>query len=272
MTAVTGTLGLFSLVDLFQLLASASRTGRLGVQHPVGLARVYFERGEVVHAEFGQAEGEDAIHALFADERGTFEFVNGLPAPHRTISGATESLVLNALRRLDEDRREDAPIASEISREAIPYAAADAATGLPLGRDERRVAAAVNGQWSVGRLATELGLPLHDVQRIVGRLMSVGALSLRAKRPRTAQLVVRLAERRVATGTVGVDEGILANWTTVSGSAIEAVAIRREDGSAFAMPVAGVSGGGPYLHVGRDTLVRIGLRADDTVLVRPHIV
>ncbi len=270
MAGVTGTLGLFSLVDLFQLLASATRTGRLGIQHPLGVARVYFERGLVVHAEFAQAEGEVAIYALFADERGTFEFVNGLPAPRHSIAGATESLVLDALRRLDEERRDDSPIASEISREAVPFAPEDARTGLPLGEVERRVAAAVNGQWSVGRLATELRLPLHDVQRIVGRLMSVGALSLRAKRPRTAQLVVRLAEGRVAAGTVGVDEGILANWTDVTGTAIDVVAIRREDGTAFAMPVAGVSGGGPYLHVGRDTLLRIDLSADDTVLVRPH--
>jgi hypothetical protein len=271
MTGVTGTLGLFSLVDLFQLLASASRTGRLGVQHPLGMARVYFERGQVVHAEFGPSEGDEAIHALFADERGTFEFVTGLPAPRRSIEAPTESLVLDALRRLDEFRRHEAPIAPEVSREAVPFAPDDAHADLPLGRDERRVAAAVNGQWTVGRLASELGLPLHDVQRIVGRLMSVGALSLRAKRPRTAQLVVRLADGRVTAGNVGVDEGILANWETVSGAAVDVVAVRREDGAAFAVSVSGVSGGGPYLHVGRDTLVRLGLRADDTVLVRPHL-
>src|SRR5690606_26302067 len=42
---VTGTLGLFSLVDLFQLLASARRSGRLTIDHPRGRARVYFEKG-----------------------------------------------------------------------------------------------------------------------------------------------------------------------------------------------------------------------------------
>ena len=52
MPSVTGTLGLFSLVDLFQLLAASGRTGRLAVQHPLGRARVYFEKGQVRHAEF----------------------------------------------------------------------------------------------------------------------------------------------------------------------------------------------------------------------------
>ncbi|CAN5669450.1 hypothetical protein BH23DEI1_BH23DEI1_24240 [soil metagenome] len=270
MVGVTGTLGLFSLVDLFQLLASATRTGRLGVQHPLGLARVYFDRGRVVHAEFGVAEGADAVYALFDDERGTFEFVNGLPAPRRSIETSTESLVLDALRRLDEERRDDEPVSFDGSREAGPFASYDARRDLPLGDDERRVAASVNGQWSVGRLASELRLPLHDVQRIIGRLMGVGALALRAKRPRTAQLVVRLDHGHVAVGSVGVDEGILANWASVHGSVVGEVAVRRADGTAFAVSVIGVSGGGPYLHVGRDTLLRISLRADDTVLVRPH--
>src|SRR5690606_38944681 len=44
---VTGTLGLFSLIDLFQLLASARRSGRLSVDHPKGMARVYFDKGQV---------------------------------------------------------------------------------------------------------------------------------------------------------------------------------------------------------------------------------
>jgi hypothetical protein len=270
MPAVTGTLGLFSLVDLFQLLASAGRSGRLGVQHPEGLARVYFERGAVVHADFAGREGADAVYALFADERGTFEFVTGLPAPTHSISGVTESLVLEALRRLDEGRREDVDVGPEVSREAVPYAL-DAGGVLQLGPDERRVVAAVNGQWPVGRIASELRLPVHDVQRIVARLVSVGGLDLRSKRPRTAQLVVRLAQGRVATGHVGVDEGILANWATVLGREVRSVAVRRHDGAAFALPVVAVSGGGPYLHVGHDTLLRLAVGAHDTVLVRPHL-
>jgi hypothetical protein len=267
---VTGTLGLFSLVDLFQLVAAASRTGRLGVQHPLGPARVYFDRGRVVHVEFGALEGVEAAYALFGDERGTFEFVSGLPAPRRTVEQSTQSLVLEALRRLDEERRDDAPAVPGLDRGAVPYAPDDAPTGIRLGNDERRVVSAIDGQMTVGRLATYLALPVDDVQRIVARLMHVGLLALRAKRPRTAQLVVRLADHRRVRGGVGVDEGILSNWATVVERPIELVAVRRADGNAFAVPVVGITGGGPYLHVARDTLLRLDLRADDTVLVKPH--
>lgn len=269
MAGVTGTLGLFSLVDLLQLLATASRTGRLGVQHPAGLARVYFDRGQVVHAEFASLEGEEAVLALFEDERGTFEFVNGLPAPRRSIDTPTESLVLDALRRLDEERRDEGAATPDVPREAVPFAPEEAEARVSLGSDERRVVAAVNGQWSVARIATELAVSEEHVQRIVGRLMSVGVLALRARRARTAQLVVRLGGG-VPSGTVGVDEGILANWAAVVGGDVVQVAVRRSDGSAFAMPVAPVPGGGPYLHVSRATLLHAGLAADETVLVRPR--
>jgi hypothetical protein len=259
MAGVTGTLGLFSLGDLFQLLAAAARTGRLSVQHPAGQARMYFERGRVTHAEFAGLEGEAAVYALFEDERGPFEFVVGLPAPRLSVTTATENLVLEALRRLDEQHRDEPARGPEVSRDAVPFVPEDAVRDLPFGADERRVLEAVNGQRTVTRLAANLGL-----------LVGVGTLQLRARRPRTAQLVVRLARAGVPSGVVGLDEGIVHNWSRVLGADVPEVAVRRPDGTAFAAPLTTVVGGGPYLLVVPDTLLRLGLRVDDTVLVKPH--
>lgn len=270
MAGVTGTLGLFSLVDLFQLLAASSRTGRLAVQHPDGPARVYFERGRVTHAEFAGVEGEPAVFSLFEDERGSFEFTVGLPAPRRTVDTSTENLVLEALRRLDEHRKDEPERAPEVSREAVPFSADDAPRSLPFSDAERRVLAAVNGVRSVARLATTLELPIEHVQRVVGRLIDVGALQLHTRRARTAQLVVRLARSGVDGGSVGVDEGIVNNWSRVLGAAVEEVAVRRPDGTAFAAPITVLVGGGPYLLALPDTLLRFDLSVDDTVLVKPY--
>jgi hypothetical protein len=269
MAAVTGTLGLFSLVDLFQLLSGAGRTGRLAVKHPSATARFYFDRGRLGHAEFGELEGEAAVYALFEDERGTFEFVVGLPPPRRTVTASTESLVLEALRRLDEQHRDEPVRGPEVSRDAVPFVPEDAVQGLGFGEDERRVLAAVNGQRSVARIAATLDVELAAVQRIVGRLIDVGALQLRTRRPRTAQLVVRLARSGVPSGTVGLDEGIVHNWSRVLGEAVLDAAVRRPDGTAFAAPITIIPGGGPYLMAVPDTLLRMGLRVDDTVLVKP---
>ncbi len=269
MAGVTGTLGLFSLVDLFQLLAGSARTGRLSIAHPRGRARVYFERGLVAHAEFADLEGEAAVYALFEDERGSFEFVVGLPPPRSSVATATENLVLEALRRLDEQRKGVPAPDAEVSREAVPYVPRDALRELTFGDDELRVLAAVNGQRSVARVADVVGLPLERTQQVVGRLVNVGSLQLRARRPRTAQLVVRLARSGIPSGALGLDEGIVHNWSRVLGEDVAEVAVRRPDGSAFLAPVATVPGGGPYLLALPDPLVRVDLGVDDTVLVKP---
>ena len=272
MPDVTGTLGLFSLVDLFQLLAASGRSGRLAVQHPLGRARVYFEKGQARHAEFGTLEGEAAVEALFADERGTFAFTAGLPAPRVTIDGSTEGLLLDVLRRGDERRRDDPEGDAAPPRDVVPYTPETALpVALPLAELERRVLAAVNGHWTAARIAEELDVDERSVRQVVGRLVQVGSLKLRVRRPRTAQLVVRLASRRLPDGAVGVDAGIVRAWNETVGTAVRHVALRRADGRAIAVPLAAVDGAGPYLHVPRATLLRLDLRVDDALLARPHV-
>jgi hypothetical protein len=274
MTDVTGTLGLFSLVDLFQLLAASRRTGRLTVQHPLGPARFYFDKGQLRHAEFWSLEGAAAVDVLFGDERGTFVFVAGLPAPRTTIETSTEAVVLDALRRLDESRREDAAPTADmvVGHEAVPYGVdGDAAAGARLSEPERRLLAAVNGHWTAARIARELELDPDDVAKTIGRLVQVGLLRLRTRRPRTARLVVRLAAPNVPDNGVGVDTGIVRAWREVTGAGLTEVALRLSDQTAVAVPLVMVDGAGPHLQVPRAMLVRLGLQVDDVVLARPYV-
>jgi len=272
MVDVTGTLGLFSLVDLFQLLAASKRTGRLTVQHPLGPARFYFDRGQLRHAEFHALEGPAAVDILFGDERGTFAFVPGLPAPKVTVAASTEAVVLDALRRLDEAQREESvPAPALVGRDAVPYGVDEGgAAAVQLDALERRVVAAVNGHWTAGRIAQELTVDDGVVCAAIARLVQVGLLRLRTRRPRTAQLVVRLAPPSVPGGSVGVDAGIVRAWREVSGAGLAEVALRLPDSSAIAVPLVASEGAGPHLQVPRAMLLRLGLRVDDTVLARPY--
>lgn len=267
---MTGTLGLFSLVDLFQLLASSQRSGRLGVDHPAGLARVYFEKGKVVHAEFGEFVGADAVYELFADERGGFEFRVGLPAPEVTISSSTESLVLEAIRRLDEARRDGT---SSVARDAVPVldTAFERAEQLALHDDERTVLGHVNGQRNVTRLALDAGLDPDHVVSIVDRLTKIGVLKMRSRRARTARLVARLTDHRLAPGVAGLDPGILSTWQRAMDDAPQRVACRREDGRVIVFDATPSEGAGPYILLSRDTLFRADLAANEALLVRPVV-
>ncbi len=267
---MTGTLGLFSLVDLFQLLSSSQRSGRLGVDHPAGLARVYFDKGQVVHAEFGELKGEDAVFALFADERGSFEFRLGIPAPDTSIESGTENLVLEAIRRLDEARREGGPT---VARDAVPTldTSYERAAELTLNEDERKVLSNVNGQRNVTRIALDAGLDPDDALAIVERLTRIGVLKMRGRRPRTARLVARLGEMELSAGMAGLDPGILNTWQRAIGAWPERIACRRQDGKVLVFQATPVDGAGPFILFSRDTLFRSDLAANEALLVRPVV-
>ncbi len=264
---MTGTLGLFSLSDLFQLLSTSSRSGRLAIDHPRGPARVYFEKGQVVHAVFGRRTGFDAVYELFADEQGDFEFKPGLAAIERTIRMGTENVVLEAIRRLDEARR-DQPVDS-IPRSAVPVRAADAEPAVTLQPTEQRVLEQVDGVRNVTQIAVDASLEPEDVMRVVARLTKIGLLRIKARPPRTARLVTRLAARGVPTGHLGIDPGILRTWEKALGGRPTRVVAKCEDGRTIAFGVAAVEGAGPYAHLSRDTLLRADVGANATLLVRP---
>lgn len=266
---MTGTLGLFSLVDLFQLLAASSRTGRLAIDHPRGPARVYFDHGRVVHAEFVELAGEEAIYALFAQERGSFEFSIGLAAPTVTVTSGTENLVLEAIRRLDESRRDHGPVT--ISSEAVPIVPEQSDRDrLELAGRELAVFEAINGDRTVLEIAIQTDLDPEEVRRVVDRLVKVGALKLRAKKPRTARLVTKLVrEGRLAPGVAGLDRNIMESWAKVIGFLPVQVACRRASGRVDVFRADPVEGVGPYIHFTRDTLFKADLAVDEVLLVKP---
>lgn len=266
---MTGTLGLFSLVDLFQLLASSARTGRLSVRHPQASAKVYFYEGKVVHALFGEIVGVDAVYALFADEQGSFEFTVGLPAPETTIGTSTENLILEAIRRLDEARHAEAPEEPKVARDAVVALGEAEAAELTLQPDEWTVLSVVNGSRNIAQIALEVGFEPERVMEIVGRLLMVGALKLSGKRARTARLVTRLADARFPSGAAGLDPGILTTWERTIGYPPTQVLCRLPSGRVSVFAAEPVAGAGPYVHFSRDTLMHGGLAVDVTLLVRP---
>lgn len=278
---MTGTLGLFSLVDLFQLLASARRSGRLTVDHPRGRARVYFDKGVAVHADFDGMDGEEAVYALFADERGTFEFRIGMPAPEETIRSSTENLVLEAVRRLDEARRDSAtppdPAEPRVSRDAIPTRATLAEEalrtggGVTLTTEEQVLIDGADGIKTIARLASQSGMDADRAVLVVQRLVKTGMLKLQTKRPRTARLVARLTQLPIAPGAAGVDVNIVAAWERALERQVTHVACRREDGTVLVFDLQLLEGAGPFLELSRDAFLRANIVANEALLVRPFV-
>ncbi len=270
---MTGTLGLFSLVDLFQLLASSARTGRLLIDHPEGEARVYFDKGRVVHAEFALLRGAEAVFALFQDERGSFIFNLGLPSPETSIHVGTENLLLDAIRRLDESRQQQSGLEPSVSDSSVPFFADGAAMdgSFTLDAKEVLVLRLVDARRDLRQIAQESQLELAEIRELIARLVRVGALALRERKPRVARLVAQLSNTPLATSTVEIDSAILLNWENLLGEAPQRVACRRPDGKVDVFLVTEAESVGPYIRFSRDTLMAGNLAVDTPLLVKPLV-
>lgn len=240
------------------------------IDHPKGAARVYFDKGRVVHAEFDQHQGDDAVYALFADERGSFEFSLGLPAPRVTVNTGTDNLLLEAIRRLDESQR-DAPKNQTVSDEAIPAFPNDApdAGHLTFHAHEVTVFRFIDGERDIRQLAQATTLSVDEVRKIVARLVRVGALVIKGRKPRVARLVAQLAKAPLPSSTAGIDPGILDSWEQALGHPVQRIVCKRPNGRIDQYTVKRVDAAGPYILFSRETLFANDLAANTALLVKP---
>ena len=97
--AVTG----LSLTDVIQLKGHNKYTGAISVEYGDSRGVIYFVDGEIIHAEQGDESGEQAIYAIIKWPGGTFTIHPEMASSVCTIHYRTDYLLLEALRRLDED-------------------------------------------------------------------------------------------------------------------------------------------------------------------------
>jgi DNA-binding response OmpR family regulator len=106
-----GSLGVMDLPDVAQAIGLAAKTGQLAVALAAGPGSVVFERGRVVHAEFGALKAEAAFAALVVaahgDAAGTFCFTpleEVSPSIARSMDRTIEQLLLSVAAEIDEGR------------------------------------------------------------------------------------------------------------------------------------------------------------------------
>lgn len=97
------------MTDVLQMLASNQKSGRFSFFAPGEKKHLdlYFRDGEVIHAKAGDEEGESAFFSIMvkAHDAGKYGFLEGDdPEIKQTIEQKTQFLILEALRRIDEER------------------------------------------------------------------------------------------------------------------------------------------------------------------------
>lgn len=103
-----GSLSHLDLPGVVQMLAHSRQSGVLYVNAEAIDGTMFFQRGEVLHAEAGETIGDDAviqiIKACNGLARGIYKFVPGTTAGTRTVFRTVTELMLEALRVIDEER------------------------------------------------------------------------------------------------------------------------------------------------------------------------
>src|SRR5215212_12094901 len=101
--ALTGHLSDLSLSELIEFFCNQRKSGRLKVLYPKGAGYFYLQAGSVVDARIGLLHGIDAVYYALTLPNAQFEFSADVEAGSRTINQPWTQVVLEGLRRLDEN-------------------------------------------------------------------------------------------------------------------------------------------------------------------------
>lgn len=102
-TGFKGAVAGLSLTDVIQLKGHNKYTGAITVEYGESKGVIYFVDGEIIHAEQGQESGEQAIYEIIKWPGGTFNIHPEMTSNVCTIHYRTDFLLLEALRRMDEE-------------------------------------------------------------------------------------------------------------------------------------------------------------------------
>jgi CheY-like chemotaxis protein len=103
-TGVIGSLVQMGLPEIVQSLELGRKTAVVTLMFDRGEGTVSFLEGEVVNAAYAGMTGEDAFYEMTRLKQGLFRIHYGPPAdPTRVINVSTTFLLLEAMRRMDEE-------------------------------------------------------------------------------------------------------------------------------------------------------------------------
>jgi len=173
--ALRGNLDDISIADLIQLNCQSGARALLTVQRDNDELVLYFDAGEVVHAQWGDAQGEEAVYELLTWSHGTFEAEQGVASPAHTIDIPWSALIMEGMRRLDEMQHEQPsspqPSADPLSRTLHDMAASLSFQGMVvISRDGVVLAAELPGKMDQARVGAVAAGVLSLSGRSVGQL------------------------------------------------------------------------------------------------------
>lgn len=105
---IDGRLEEMNVIDLFQSLEMGQKSCSLTLTHGQEKCQIFLENGQVYDAVLGSTTGDEAVYKAVDWNAGTFEIDFSGKSPQRRTTRSTQGLLMEALRLLDESRRDQA--------------------------------------------------------------------------------------------------------------------------------------------------------------------
>ncbi|GGO17743.1 DUF4388 domain-containing protein [Deinococcus humi] len=248
----TASLETFDFLQLLYLLSEQGRTGVLTVHRTDGPFQAYLEGHWVRHLQFAAQTGIPALLRLLRDPRGQFKFDEGIAHPNPLLNMNLDDVALDVLDSLPEI---PLPFSGPVK-----ITSPERVARIRWGLKEQEILKQIEVQRPVSVLSQD-----PDARRLLQKLHHIHLIAPR--KSRVARLNV--AVTREVRGVVVIDEQIIRRWKEDMLRPPQHIAIRTDDGQVHTLPVRGGPNLSNALMVPPELLLRTGLGAGDSVLVRP---
>ncbi len=139
-TTVSGNLRDMSLTSIIQITCTDMKSAKLVLRQSDSISggekqegNIFFENGQIVHAAVGSRRGAEAVYELLGWAEGSFQMESNVVAPRQTIAVPWSRLLLEGVRRLDEQESSTASEQLEGEEHPLP----DSSNGMAgVERDE----------------------------------------------------------------------------------------------------------------------------------------
>ncbi|PIE57329.1 MAG: Crp/Fnr family transcriptional regulator [Desulfobulbus propionicus] len=104
-SGMSGRLSDIHPVELFQLINSSTKTGRVDMVLENGNAAVIFYGGELLRVNYGALEGKEAFFKILGKTEGSFTYTSGISEEEKKlpIIRGFMGLIMEGMRRIDEE-------------------------------------------------------------------------------------------------------------------------------------------------------------------------
>lgn len=156
------------LASLLQYLALNRASGCLELSRGTERGRVFFERGEPVHALCAGLVGAAAVSHMLGWPLADFVFHNGAPSPQRTIKSSLDTLLLEAAYQADANAL-DAALSEQSILQPLPVPLQGGSVALSLGA--LHLLRRLDGKRTLGEIAGQLNVPFKEVRTAAQELL-----------------------------------------------------------------------------------------------------